>query len=84
MVELAGRQVLVVHDRNEMGVLPTGRPIAAVISGHSHRPEIEWKDGILYLNPGAAGPRRFRLPVTLALMHVGSDQLSAEIVHLPI
>ena len=56
------------HDRNALDLDPAAAGFAAVISGHSHRPSIEWRKGVLYLNPGSAGPRRFTLPVSLALI----------------
>ena len=83
VVELAGRRVLVIHDRKQIAGLP-GEGIDAVVSGHSHRPGIERLDDVLYLNPGAAGPRRFRLPVTVARMEVGAEGIVAEIVQLQV
>ena len=74
--------ILVLHDRNELQTLPPGKGVRVVISGHSHRPSIREKDGVLYLNPGSAGPRRFKLPVTLALLTVQGEQVSAQIVDL--
>ena len=53
-----------------------------MISGHTHHPEIRHREGVLYLNPGSAGPRRFDLPVTLATIRVEGDSLSAEIIQL--
>jgi len=56
----------------------------AVIAGHSHQPRIERRDGVLYLNPGSAGPRRFRLPVALAWLDLDPEGLAAEIVRLDV
>ena len=84
VVEIAGRRLLVIHDRKQIGILPAERGIDVVISGHSHRPGIERFDGVLYLNPGAAGPRRFRLPVTVGLMEVDAEGVTAEIVELEV
>lgn len=61
-------------------VLPVGT--RAVVYGHSHRPSIELKDGVLYVNPGSAGPRRFKLPVSLALLRVVGESMDAEILTL--
>ena len=61
----------VVHDVHDLDLAPAVAGISVVISGHSHQPRIEENAGVLYLNPGAAGPRRFRLPVTLAHLEVG-------------
>jgi len=63
---------------------PAAAGFDAVVYGHSHEPASEWRRGVLYLNPGSAGPRRFRLPVTLALMDIGSEGLEAEIVALDV
>lgn len=60
--------------------LPVGT--RAVVYGHSHRPSIDLKDGVLYVNPGSAGPRRFKLPVSVALLRVVGESLDAEIVTL--
>jgi predicted phosphodiesterase len=64
--------------------LRSTRCVLTVVFGHSHMPLAERRDGILYLNPGSAGPRRFRLPITVARLHVSADCLRPEIVPLPI
>jgi putative phosphoesterase len=69
-ITLAGRSVLVIHDLNDLRVDPAEQGIAIVVSGHSHRVRIETRNGILYLNPGSAGRRRFKLPITLATMDI--------------
>ena len=61
---------------------PVPDGISAVIYGHSHKPSVEDRDGVLYLNPGSAGPRRFRLPVTVARLSVVEGRLQAQIVEL--
>ena len=58
--------------------------LSAVISGHSHSPSSETRGGVLYLNPGSAGPRRFKLPAAVARLHVEGDLLSSEIVELAV
>ena len=55
-----------------------------MISGHSHKPSAGRRDGVLYLNPGSAGPRRFKLPVSLALLRICARRMQAEIIELPI
>ena len=65
--------VHVLHDLNELDLDPVVAGVRIVVSGHSHQPRIEDRGGVLYLNPGAAGPRRFRLPVTLCLLEIGPD-----------
>jgi putative phosphoesterase len=74
----------VLHDIAELGVDPPTAGFAAVVCGHSHRPSIEMRDGVLYLNPGSAGPRRFCLPVTLARVVIEGRQLRPEIVTLAV
>ena len=68
--ELGGRSIHVVHDVHDLELDPRASRIDIVMSGHSHKPRIETVDGVLYLNPGSAGPRRFSLPVTLAIMEL--------------
>jgi uncharacterized protein len=74
--------ILILHDRNELKTLPPGEGVQVVISGHSHKPSIEEKDGVLYLKPGSAGPRRFQLPLTLALLTVERGKVNAQIIDL--
>jgi hypothetical protein len=82
-VTLAGHDILVLHDRSELDLEPRALTnLSAVVTGHSHRPVIERRDGVLFLNPGSAGPRRFSLPVTLARLIVAGDRLEAELVPL--
>jgi len=73
-----------IHDRSHLALYPPPNDAAVVVSGHSHQALIERQDGVLYLNPGSAGPRRFRLPATLARLQISADQIEPEIVHLPI
>ena len=70
LVPVGGLQLYVLHELFCLDLDPEAAGLAAVIFGHSHRPHLETKDGVLYLNPGSAGPRRFTLPVTLALLKV--------------
>ncbi len=65
-VELSGHLFYLVHSVDWLDISPKAAGISAVISGHSHKPSIDHRDGVLYLNPGSAGPRRFSLPITLA------------------
>jgi uncharacterized protein len=69
-IKLGGLVIHVLHDVNELKLDPVADGIDVVISGHSHRPGIETVDGVLYLNPGSAGPRRFSLPITLAILEL--------------
>jgi putative phosphoesterase len=69
-VSFGGCTIHVLHDIQELRLDPASCGVDVVISGHSHRPRIETIDGVLYLNPGSAGPRRFNLPVTLAILEL--------------
>lgn len=69
-VKLGGRAIHVLHDVHELELDPACHGIDVVISGHSHKPDIETVDGVLFLNPGSAGPRRFSLPITLATLEL--------------
>jgi putative phosphoesterase len=80
--EVAGVKILVLHDRHELQGEPPGGGIRVVVSGHSHKPSVEERQGVLYLNPGSAGRRRFHLPVTLALLTLERGAARAEIVEL--
>ena len=84
VVEAESRFLYVVHDINTLDLDPAAAGYCAIISGHSHQPREEARDGVLYLNPGAAGPRRFQLPVTLARLHVSSAGLRVDFVELPV
>jgi uncharacterized protein len=80
VVELAGVSIYVLHDLKQLDLNASAAGFAAVISGHTHSPKSELKKGVLYLNPGSAGPRRFNLPITLALLRIENRKLSAEII----
>jgi uncharacterized protein len=82
VVELAGLQIFVIHDLNALDLNPQAAGFAAVISGHSHQPKQDVKDGVLYFNPGSAGPRRFKLPVSLGRVEITNGTLRGEILHL--
>ena len=84
VVETDGRSLYVLHDLKELDLDPRVAGFDAVIAGHSHQPRIERRDGVLYLNPGSAGPRRFRLPIAIAWLAVEAAGLDAEIVHLDV
>jgi putative phosphoesterase len=76
--------ILVLHDVQQLGLTPEVHDITAVISGHSHKPAIEKKRGVLYLNPGSAGPRRFHLPVSVALIRLTARGLEPKIIELKV
>jgi uncharacterized protein len=82
VLEVEGVALYIVHDVGELDLDPRAGGFAAVISGHSHRPRSEWHNQVLYFNPGAAGPRRFRLPVTVGKLRIQGTKIDAEIVPL--
>lgn len=82
VVEVGGRLLYVLHDVKELDLDPAAARLDAVIAGHSHRPAIARRDGVLFLNPGSAGPRRFTLPIALARLHVTGGRLAARLVDL--
>jgi hypothetical protein len=82
LVELSGRSIYMLHDVKKLDLHPEVAGIAAVVFGHSHKPFVEERCGVLFLNPGSAGPRRFELPVTLAWLNIENDKPSARIVRL--
>jgi uncharacterized protein len=72
-VEIGGIQIVVVHELPDLRGDPASQGVAVVVSGHSHKPAQETRDGVLYVNPGSAGPRRFKLPITAAMLTIGND-----------
>ena len=81
-VEIQGRILYVLHDVKQLDLDPHVAGFAAVISGHSHVPANEVRDGVLYFNPGSAGPRRFRLPVSVGKLWISAAGIRGEIVLL--
>lgn len=72
--------IYVVHDVGTVAIDPKAAGVSVVISGHSHKPREEWRDGVLYFNPGSAGPRRFTLPISMGKLHIGPDGVSSELI----
>jgi uncharacterized protein len=81
-LEINGAKLRVIHNVHEFDDDPIAAGMRAVISGHSHKPSIVNRDGVLFLNPGSAGPRRFKLPVTLARLTIQRANLHSEILQL--
>ena len=84
VLEIGPLCLYVVHDLADLDVDPRAAGFQAVISGHSHRPLAETRDGVLFVNPGSAGPRRFTLPISVARLTVSGTRLAAELVELPL
>lgn len=78
-LQIGGLTLLVLHDLAELDVDPRGAGISVVITGHSHRPEVEERDGVLFVNPGSAGPRRFSLPISAGELLIDGAQRTARI-----
>ena len=83
-VSLGALRLHVVHDLADRRFAALGADASVVVSGHSHRPRIETRGGVLFLNPGSAGPRRFKLPVTVASLWITPGHLEPEIHHLAV
>lgn len=79
---LGGVKIHVLHDRSELEPATTPAEWRVIISGHSHKPSIEEKEGILWINPGSAGPRRFRLPITVARLDIEGGIPHASLITL--
>jgi putative phosphoesterase len=72
----------VLHDLADLAIDPKAAGVDVVVTGHSHRPKIERRGGVLHVNPGSAGPLRFNLPVSVALMQISGREVTARIVEL--
>lgn len=84
VVEVGKVSIYILHDIKEIDISPSGAGFRVVVSGHSHKPSIEEHRGVLYINPGSAGPRRFTLPVSLAHVQVAGEKVHANIVELTV
>ena len=82
ILEVEGSTIYVLHILEMLDLKPEAAGFSAVIYGHSHKPHVETKNGVLYFNPGSAGPRRFDLPVSVGRMRVEGGRITAEIVEL--
>src|SRR5215213_5218294 len=82
VVEVGNVSIYMLHDMKEIDISPSGAGFQVVVSGHSHKPSVEEQRGVLYINPGSAGPRRFTLPVSVAHLHVVGEKAHAEIIEL--
>ena len=82
VVQAGDKSLYVLHNLDELDLDPLAADMHAVITGHSHRPMIREQDGVLYFNPGSAGPRRFTLPVAVGRLRVADGRLEGEIIEL--
>jgi putative phosphoesterase len=83
-LDLGGAMIYVIHDAAELDLDPAAGGFAVVVAGHSHRPRNEVRDGVLWFNPGSAGPRRFSLPIALGRLTIESGRARGEIVTLAV
>jgi len=84
VVEVGRISIYMLHDVKEIDMSPAGAGFHVIVSGHSHHPSVEDRRGVLYVNPGSAGPRRFKLPISLAQLTVAGDKVHANIVELSV
>jgi len=84
LVEVGELLLYALHDIAQLDLDPAAAGFAAVVFGHSHKPSIEVREGVLWLNPGSAGPRRFKLPVSIARVRVLGQRLEPEIIELDV
>jgi putative phosphoesterase len=82
VVEIAGISIYVLHDLAQLDLKPEAAGFAIVVSGHSHVPKQETRQGVLYFNPGSAGPRRFKLPITIGKLTINEGEVRGEIIPL--
>jgi uncharacterized protein len=84
VVEIDEVSIYMLHDLNQLDLKPEAAGFRVVIYGHSHKPQMEQRNGVLYFNPGSAGPRRFRLPVSIGKLIIAAGTVRAELVELKI
>ena len=82
VVELQDVSIYVLHNLEQLDLNPKTAGFHIVVSGHTHKPESHWRDGVLYINPGSAGPRRFSLPISLARLELHKTPRQVEFVNL--
>jgi putative phosphoesterase len=82
VIEIDGVSIYMLHILEKLDLKPEAAGFRVVVYGHSHVPKIEEKNGVLYFNPGSAGPRRFRLPVTVGKLQISDGQAKAEVVEI--
>ena len=82
VVEYAGMSIYVIHDLSQLDLKPRAAGFRVVVFGHSHVPKVEMRDDVLYFNPGSAGPRRFKLPITVGRLIVDGERVHGEILRI--
>jgi putative phosphoesterase len=84
VVEAGEYHIYILHDLSQLDLKPEAAGFSAVISGHSHQPLARTKNGVLYFNPGSAGPRRFNLPVSVGRLRINGAKIEAELITLAV
>ncbi len=84
VAEVGAVSIYVLHNLGELDLKPDAAGFKVVVSGHSHKPHQEWKKGVLYFNPGSAGPRRFSLPISVGRLKIAAGQIEGEIIKLAV
>jgi hypothetical protein len=82
IVEMDAFFIYVLHDIAQLDLDPAAAGFAVVVSGHSHQPKIKYRDNVLYINPGSAGPRRFTLPISVGMLELESGRITPKIIEL--
>ena len=82
VAEVRAVYIYMIHDLKEIDLNPAAAGFQVVVSGHSHKPSVEEHKGVLYVNPGSAGPRRFSLPISIARLKVSGDAVGAKVIEL--
>lgn len=80
VIEIAGVSIYMLHNLDELDLKPEAAGFRVVVYGHSHHPKMEEKNGVLYFNPGSAGPRRFKLPVSVGKLFIESGKVRGELI----
>jgi putative phosphoesterase len=83
-LRIDGIVIHMLHDLKELAARPPAEPVDVIVAGHSHRPLVEQRDGVLLVNPGSAGRRRFKLPVTVGELRIAGGTVEARVIALPI
>jgi len=82
LLELAGVRWYVIHDLGRLAIEPGATGVQIIVSGHSHQPSLREQNGVIYLNPGSAGPRRFKLPISIAEVRIAGTVIAPRLVEL--
>ena len=84
LVKAGGMRLFIIHNVRELDCDPVARGFQVVVSGHSHKPSVSTRDGVLFVNPGSAGPRRFKLPIAVGKLFIEDNRVNAAIIELPV